>query len=495
MVYKHLPLLAILLLIGCTTGVVDDDPNQPVTPAPTAAAAPTDEIPEATAGSSADTTAILSENKPTAPTVTSEETVFSESTETPTVTPFPLATPQSTNTPYPTEITPTKSAPTITLNPDCPSSLESDQPSLWTTGSILFESEDDIWAISANNPTPQLIYATDDNGGYLNFYIENGANKILVSNYLGPEGDSYTVYDLVSQSVVGMPVESSELLIPIGGRSVEWLPDNRARFAIDIERVDDVGETRTYLTVDPITGQTEVVREELDLPGYTFIERPAYIGVASVDPTGQLVLYSAWNGQNAYDFVLRDRDTGDVIWKQESLYWPGLPVPEPHWEKEGRSVLFSADILNEARGYGVLSLSRDGEVLPLPPQPFPLTEQWERINSLNRSPEGRYISYHLGAFPNGAFPDDATGPGVIVDTMTEQAGQICDDSQETDSTFYGGQWISEELFLYRVKTGDGKMSLRVLDVPSWTMQELAEIQATRFYDNAYGWTPVEFSDA
>ena len=296
-------------------------------------------------------------------------------------------------------------------------------------------------------------------------------------------------FDLESQMEIGIPVELNEILLPFSHDSVNWLPDNRVRFAIDIERIKDFGEVRSFLTIDSSSGESEFSQEELILPDYAFSEMPAYFGIASVDPTNQLVLYSSSGGQSVFDIVLMNIESGNIIWRLESPNWPSLPIPDPYWDDGGSNVLIGADILSDSTGFGFISLSSDGEVQQLPQQPFPLTDKWDRINTVLRSPNGRYIYYHLGAFPQG---NPGTGPGVILDTTSITASEICDGREGANSVFYGGKWISEDLFLYRVKTEDEKISLRVLDLPSWTTQILTDIIPKEFYGNAYGWTSVEF---
>lgn len=367
--------------------------------------------------------------------------------------------------------------------------IDPHQQPLWPNGSILFESDDSVWAISTNSLTPQRVFSIESKEGFFEPYIENGASKLLITDFLRAEGNFYIVYDLVNQSQINIPIESAAPPIPLDGQHVTWLPDNRAKFLINLERIDGVGEIRTFQIVDLTTRQIETVTEELNLPGYGFYRNAMYFGFASVDPTNQVILYTTMgeSDSSGLTLILRQLESGNLLWKQESAFWATWPIPDVHWDKDGSRFLFSSELNGYAQPFGFLSVQSTGEIELLPPQPFPLTDQWYQINSISRSPEGRFIYYHLGALPAQGFE---TGPGIIIDTVTLQAGIICEANTDAGSEFYGGKWISENLFLYRVKTNDSYMSLRLLDVSTWGTQILTDIVAKEFYDNAYGWTPV-----
>ena len=83
------------------------------------------------------------------------------------------------------------------------------------------------------------------------------------------------------------------------------------------------------------------------------------------------------------------------------------------------------------------------------------------------------------------------GPGVILDTITLKAGPICSPTPAETAQFYGGKWISDTLFLYQVKTNEETLSLQILDVSTWQTQLVTKLVARKYFDNAYGWTPVE----
>ncbi len=397
------------------------------------------------------------------PLVTNIPTVLSQTvTYEPTLSPFPSVTPVSS--PIPT-ITPWG----ISLVDSCPSIVTSNAPSLLAVGSILFYIEPNLWAISNKSPTPSLVYSIPENQFAWVYLLMNTTQVLL---YLNPEAsDGYAIiYDLESQGVIGSPIAMPSTSV------VGWLPDGRLKLLESVDHILGIGVNRKFVLVDPITQDIEVIDDNLDLPNYQFESAPFYNGIASTDPTEQLVLYTAWSQSNTPEIALLDRQNSAKIWRR-SVNLPPYPYPEPDWATDGNHVLFSVYMVEKNKQYNKLvSLNRDGETEPLPPQPFPYMTNWQQIQDLSWSPDRRYIHYHLGYF-------NQDGPGVMVDTLTGWAGEICN----PEATFIDGEWITETQFLYSMKSTNGNESLRLLDIPSWETQVLTESGPTVF-----GWTPVEF---
>ena len=159
----NLILLFMLIVIGCSTNGPQDNIAS-VTEETTPTVKPM-------------TTSLIPENT-FSPTVTSEPTLTSsiEPTTQTTLTPEHL------------------SNSSIIFRDDCPTILDGSNLSLLTSGSILFETNDSLWAITADNLNPQLIYSTEDITGHINFYIEDGSSKILAINYLRSDGNRYIVF-------------------------------------------------------------------------------------------------------------------------------------------------------------------------------------------------------------------------------------------------------------------------------------------------------------
>ena len=439
---------------------------------------------------SKDTSFSASETIIPTPTITTDSTLMPAVTESPVDSSSLVPTEETILTSQMmATVQPTNPPSMIKLRDDCPVLISTNQQPLWTTGSILFESDSSVWAIPATSLTPQMIFSVGSEEGFSKTYFENGSRKLLISDFLRAEGNFYFVYDLADQSQIKISIESVVPPIPLDGQYVTWLPDDRVKFLTNLERVEGVVEKRTFQVIDLTTKQTKTVSEVLDLPDYGFYRNGMYFGFASVDPTNKIVLYTTMSESDSSGLrlILRELGSGNLLWEQEDSFWATWPIPDVQWENDGSRFLFSSEISGYSEPFGFLSIKSNGEAELLPPQPFPMTDQWHQINNFSRSPDGRYIYYHLGATPGREYE---TGPGVIVDSSTLQAGNIC----ELNSEFYGGKWISETLFLYRVKIRDGFMSLRLLDVLTWTTQDLVELVARPYYDNSFGWTPVDISN-
>lgn len=364
--------------------------------------------------------------------------------------------------------------PDLKLQKECPAMVLPQTLPLWSNGSLLFSSESPgIWAISANSLTPTLVY---DQASWA--ILSDDGTKLLrfEQNELGSVEGYSIIYDLINKEEIRTPRQANWFIL------WDWLQDGRLKYLISQERTFGFGEKRQFALVDPLTGESESFLEELALPGYQFYEEPFYTGIASVDPTGKFVLYTVKGEQGTADVALLERETGRLIWQQEGVLGThGYPYPEPVWRSINHYVLFSMPVSNGSESfYKIFSLSYEGQLEHLPPQPFPLLDQNWQLNYLSRSPDGRYINYGL-LLLNGEQSN------FIVDTITYQVGEVCD----LDVNFLNGEWISENQFLYLVKREDGGKALRVLDVPTWTAQEIITTNPESALA-IIGWTPIEF---
>lgn len=408
------------------------------------------------------------------------------------VTETALASPLPTTTHIPVTLPAIEDVPPIALRDDCPTLVDPNLSPFWKTGSILFESDNSVWAISANSLTPQKIFSPEFEGGYFKPYIENGTEKLLIADFLREDSNYYVIYDLANHTQTKIPIKEIAPPIPLDDQYIIWLSNNQIKFLTNLERVAEVGEVRTFSVIDLTSEQIKTITEELNLPGYAFYQNNDYFGFASVDPTQQTVLYTTMeNPALGLKLVLRDLETGQILWQQKTAFWATWPIPTVDWDKNGRSFLFSSELEGQNRPLGFINVQTDGKVAPLPHQPFPLTEQWPQVNELSRSPDGRFIYYHLGVSP-GRLGE--MGPGVILDTVALQAGTICSLTFTETTQFYGGKWISDTLFLYLMKVNEETLSLQILDVSTWKTQLLTELVAREYFDNAYGWTPIELEN-
>jgi hypothetical protein len=419
----------------------------------------------------------------------SQETPNNSSTTTQTTSTI-LVTPTSMATPI--------SAITQTLNVfsrnECPEQVALDSLPLWSEGSILFTVEEtNVWAISVTSLEPRLVYVMPDSPGSV--MISDNAIKLLFLferiNVENKPEQEIIIYDLVRQEEI-RSFKRSGSWSPIW----EWLPDGRIKFLEQIEQTNN-GEEREFTLLDPQTQKTETIVEKLDLPGYVVNETVLYNGIASLDPTGQIVLYTALTEQGN-EVILRNLQNNAIVWRQlgsiEGFAFPkpGWPTADPYWDSDGKQVLFSAFVPEIDGGdLHIYSLMRDGQLTLPPLQLFPMLDKrsdWT-IRYLSRSPGGRYLHYSLGKITGtiDAPPSNFEGPGYILDTDTLKLGEICDNL----TSFLDARWVSENLLLYRVRHEDGGYSLQVLDTVTWIAQEIMKTEPGSEI-SSIGWTPVEF---
>ncbi len=395
-----------------------------------------------------------------------------------------------TITVVPTETTVTNSSESrIVWHEGCLSIVNTKPFPPWPGGSVLFNSgpirssyqqfdiidpdPSGIWAISVNSDVPQLVYDS------LRWALMSPDGTILLNFDGNTESttDETIFYDMVNDSEV-------RLTFPfMGYGSVTWLSDGRVQYSVVTERVEYTSETRAIVTVDPVTEQTDVITKEIGLPGYFYDPHDLLHGVPSgydaLDPTGELILYTALTDGNTY-IRLYDYQADEIIWQQKSSL-PGYL--EPTWTDDGQRVFFKMRMSISDSPYGydqIVSLTRDGQIESLPSQPFPITDETQ-IRYLTFSPDRRYIVYALETWGVRAF---------VVDTFTAEVREICGDQ----FSFLDGYWLPENQFIYRVLIQNGGQwshSLRVLNTSTWASHVVFEPRNGNGV-NIFGWTPIEF---
>lgn len=403
--------------------------------------------------------------------------------------------------PLPTTIqTPTQST---VLQSECPTTLQSLRP-LWTRGSVLIETGevvDDtrpsivyphsgIWAISASSTTPYLI-----SNSFMGERISpDGA--LLLNTIRDTERSLQEVilYDLIEAR------EYTRWSLPASSSFQTWLQDGRIRFREVINRTENVGIVQNIYTLNTVTQEIERREEKLSLPDFAFndseLDKGIFQGYESIDPTGELILYTAHkNGGNGFEVRLFDFKTNEVIWRHETQY---LPDSTPKWSSNGERVLFSVNVplANNNSWWKIISLSRDGREVKLPSQPLPFTEGGQ-LNHYSQSPDGRYLFYTIWEINSETFTGNSRA--FIINVATEELKEIC----EPGTTFLSpvpahgneaGQWLLDNKLVYRVlleKEGQLTHSLRVLDILTWAVQNIHE-PASGEGVIVIGWTSVEF---
>jgi hypothetical protein len=450
------------------------------------------------------------------PTVTITTTLFM-----PPLTPETVGTVQVESTASPTPILVSTAIPTATptaiavpetiIREVCPTTANVNVLPIWTQGSVLFSigqmglpqfpqtsltiEEPNIWAIGHDNMEPQPVYQS-----FSNKLPPHEVHEVLSGSRISPDGtmifdtvsglgtNEAVLYDNRSDIVLRFPV-------PPSYGSVTWLSDGRVQYESIIERYEGEGETREVYIIDPKVQEIERLTVTLDLPDYTFnsydIQRGMRSGYNSVDPTGELILYSATrNDSGGIETRLLNLVTSEVVWRHDAEY---LPNYFAEWSKNGDHLLFEVGGIPASTSFQatskLISLTRDGIYEELPSL-FPGTEQM-LITGVTRSPSGRYIFY--SAFD---YPVRITR-GFIIDTWAREVSEICDPGTSFVTGFQGlvmVYWTQEDLLIYRVlieKEEQPTHSLRILDIPNWTTQVLFEPEPG-YGIHSYGWTPVDF---
>lgn len=371
----------------------------------------------------------------------------------------------------------------------CPVMLASNRTTFLSEGSILYATgkvdesslfffsridHSDVLAFSVNNSDPIILYAVASEQDIRVSLSPDGMRLLrFAQNQTGESEYVSVVYDLVTR-------EEIYVSQPQPFSSGEWLLDGRIKYLVSHERQFREGENYEFLIFDPATHETQSLIITLSLPNYHFYEEPSYEGIASMDPTGELVLYTTRGADVTSDVALRNIKTDTNIWYQEGSSGVGYSYPMPEWTVDGSNVLFSMSVSEGDQNYNkIFSLTRDGQDEELPPQPYPLLDELN-IRGLSYSPDRQFIHY-------STQETLVTGAGFIVDIANSWVGEICDDM----STFIEGQWVTEGQFVYKVLLENGGQALRLLDITTWTVQTLSELPTGQGF-LIFGWTPLEF---
>lgn len=237
--------------------------------------------------------------------------------------------------------------------------------------------------------------------------------------------------------------------------------------------------------------------QELTLPDYAFydgdIDKGLFYGYHSLDPHEQIILYTAQNeGDTSFEVRLLNIQTGKILWRMETQY---LSDTFPQWSVDGSHVLF--DVTTPEGSARVISLTRDGQVEELPPQPFPFVEEGQ-LSGYSRSPDGRYLFYTAAETDLQTFTFKIRA--FVIDIATWHVSEICDpDGSFVSSIPSRGAtddlWLPNGQFVYRIWHKNDEVlwhSLHLLDIPSWTAYSLFEAESG-YGISILNWTQTEFS--
>ena len=404
-------------------------------------------------------------------------------TITPKLTLTPLATTASENKPL--EI--------------CPIIQNGTSNPLFVDGSLIFQvgrifdeyhtdeivTNSQTWVMSTNL-VPKIILENA-----LAHRISSDGQLLLARHYENDESE-LVFYDLASKSLV--PYDGYLFL-------QRWF-DGGPQYGNVVEKMEGIGIKQEVIYPISDTQSTEKVIEEYNLPEYAFsdaeIDQGIFYGYESIDPLGEVILYTAKASDKNHGFEVRllDLKTGHTLWQHDTYFLPtSLP---PQWSSDGERVSFIISTPpTEPNGdwWKIVQLSRTGELIDLPSQPFRGTEDGG-LNHFSISPNGRHLFY---TNVNTDKNFNTTRRAFIVDIDSGMVGEICDSESQIIASIpvrngkIEGLWLSDEQFIYRVlieKEGQLTHSLRILDIPSWSLQILFEPEPG---DGVYvvGWSPLE----
>jgi Tol biopolymer transport system component len=388
----------------------------------------------------------------------------------PTITPLStlIGTPILTTTGSITEVaSPTQPGLTVTETPNCPERRSPLAPSLLQEGSVLFSydgagSSSGIWAISATNSVPALV--SDGLSGYQFGAVlsPDGASLAYIEYLYEPY--MLLIYDMRTGHLVSIPEQEDWRIVR------DWLPDGRLKILTDLEEVEMVGLTYYYDLFDPATGATEEMVEVYDLPEFQFDRDRWWVGSAAINPDRTLVLYTAWRNHTT-DVVLRDVIENENVWRYDSSYFT-TNIPVPSWSADGRNVAFVVeDEVNAI--YHIMILDIDTLSLT----EIASTGYW--IRRLSWSSDTRYLFYSV-------FESSwREGAGYIIDTDTLEQREIC----APGYMFADGYWINgTDQILFSLHS-DTSTSVGLLDVSSWEIQTVAELEPDNWVE-LIGWSLV-----
>jgi hypothetical protein len=388
---------------------------------------------------------------------------------------FPLITAT-----LPSTLTPTRTI-TPTTSVDCPRLLPTGSPVLPFSFSVLFTfvgpgAAPGVWGVSANSTEARLVFKPAPPTNQQVKLSPDGSK--LAWNDFEQTPETLVVDDLATQKETRYPWPASWKYLD------GWTEDNRVKIWISgTHPTDQVGKglEDTYAYFDLRTGSVETETIKIDLPEYDFM--PKLGGGSSIDPSGEVVLYTAFAKSAGNDILLMNIKTGQILWSQTGV--DDLVFPVPDWTKDGSRVLF-AYWDRQDRYMKIFVLSRDGQQLKELKDTSLANQPCERIRSVNWLPDERFIYYAMRCSGN-------EGPAFIVDTVTTEVREICTPGYR----FVDGMWSPDSRqFVYALRKGDdyllgGQYELRLLDMNTWTTQIIAvgdELGDIRFI--IVGWTPV-----
>ncbi|WP_169238277.1 TolB family protein [Candidatus Roseilinea sp. NK_OTU-006] len=384
------------------------------------------------------------------------------------ISPEPTSTPAAPPSPPPSPATLEASPAATTMQSACPALQTGPQETILQQGSLLFEevgTPAKLWAFTAGHQSPNTVFSFE--GGFAS--LDSEGRRVAFMELR--EEKALAIYDLQTGEKSLWPWAEEWKAVS------RWTRDGRVKLWVSYERQGSIGETSVFALFDPSNGTVITVKEELDLPGYTFESNNPWGGYVSLNGAGNLAVYTAWaiSGALEFEVILRDISKGTDLWR----YAGGKPFAGPAaWSPDDSKVAFA--LVSESENHTrIVSLTSDGRNLSELTH-FPPTDL---VDILSWSLDGKYLLVSLFEGPQG-------GPSFVLNTLTGEIREVCDPKV----TFYRARWVSvagRNLLVYLVYRQDETGELRLLDVDSWQAEVLSTVNIPYQID-MLGWTPVEF---
>ncbi len=348
----------------------------------------------------------------------------------------------------------------------CPVQTSGNDSTKLKEGIILFtfqgpNSPHGIWGFNSTSSTPNQVTNIDTMP--LSVILSPGKTQLAWLNYLA-DPHVLIIFDLRTSQVSSIPKNPRWRIVE------NWMSDGKIKILTDIEELQTKGVKYSYDLFDPVTKQITEIIEEFKLPGLQLDTNIWWMGYASINPSRNMVFYTAKNGRNT-DFVLMDTLNNVELWRNDSKSFQG-DIPIASWTKDGKFVTFVAED-KQGKLQHILNL----EISSLKLSEIINSPEW--IRQLSWSDDNRYLlaSRSLGYWNKG--------PGYIIDSQTGQQKEICVE----DYVFGKGYWIENTNLLLYTMYSETNTKVALLDVSTWETQDIINLGPDIFI-NYIGWTPI-----
>lgn len=366
------------------------------------------------------------------------------------------------------------SAPTVTPSPTAicrEPELVSLEYLLPYEGNILYASRD-LWAIASDMGKGYMLYP-----GVFTGLWQNEA-WIAVDDFY-QDSESYWVHNLLTGETKLLPRGE-------GWRGI-WSDTEYEGIPIrqNYEEIESVGINRDFIIVDPVTLASQTIIEQIHLPDFYIATNSGgydpYNYFAVKDPMGQLIIYTAFDGQEGFYLALRNILTDQEV--ARIRYLSRQPA-KPYWLPDGSKVIIAlpgtpADPVAE-----IISLRRDGQA-PETIGSFYDSSVPGMPEKIEASADMKYIS--LIEQTQATTIENPGGEYTIsiLDIQTQTRFALCGANVEYS------RWLDGTHLLVYVESVEDEEILQLLDVDSWRNRTLDVLPVEQVPLWITGWIPIE----